>query len=125
MDCSCYKYTAKMTRDAKRGRPARDTYWSNLPPTTRRRPPGDIMRKKEELSPKAKAAKKIVDLWSLFITPEMMAKIVRYTNDKIQETMYKRKYTQEDLKKKPHIRYVDLVSFSVFLFLHKTSVVEP
>ena len=72
------------------------------------------MTKKEGLSPRAKAAVKLVDLWSLFFTPEITAKIVRYTNDKIQETLDKRRWTKEDLKKKPHVKFVDLVRTSTF-----------
>jgi len=110
---SLFRYTVRMTKDSKRGRPARDVFWTNQPPQTRRRPPADIMTKKEGLSPRAKAAQKISELWGLFFTPEMTAKIVQYTNDKIQETMNKKKWTREQLRKKPHIKFVDLVSLTL------------
>jgi hypothetical protein len=75
-----------MTADKKRGRPARNVKWTNLPPPPARKlPPIDIMRKPEELSPQAKAAVTLFELWSLFFTPEMTEKIVKYTNDKIRQ----------------------------------------
>jgi len=37
------------------------------------------------LSPQAKAAVTLFELWSLFFTPEMTEKIVKYTNDKIRQ----------------------------------------
>jgi len=80
-----YRFTVPMTADRKRGRPAKKVAWSNLPPAAARKlPPIDIMTKEEELSPRAKAAVKLVELWSLFFTPEMTEKVVQYTNDKIR-----------------------------------------
>jgi hypothetical protein len=104
-----------MTKDAKRGRPAQKVVWTNQPPPTRRHPPSDIMSKREGLSPRAQAAVRIVDIWGLFFTPEMMMKVVRYTNEKIQETMDKNTFSRADLKKKPHIKSVDLVSSRFFM----------
>jgi hypothetical protein len=105
-----------MTADKKRRRPAGKVYWTNQPPPPARKlPPMDIMTKEQELSSRAKAASKLADLWGLFITPDMTAKMVRYTNDKIRETLLKKKYSKADLLKKPHVKLVDLVSSSKFL----------
>jgi hypothetical protein len=112
-----------MTADAKRRRPAKKVYWTNqAPPAARKQSSVDIMTKEQELSPQAKAALKLVDLWGLFFTPEMTAKLVRYTNDKIRETLLKKKYTRVDLLKKPHVKSVDLVSSSSFNFFFFTSI---
>jgi hypothetical protein len=55
-----------MTRDAVQGRPAKDIYWINEPPKTRKLPPRDILKKGEELSKEAKAAKTLSELWGSF-----------------------------------------------------------
>lgn len=98
-----------MTRDAVQGRPAKDIYWINEPPKTRKAPPRDILKKGEELSKEAKAAKTLSELWSLFFTPSMQEKLVRYTNDKIQKTIAQMKGQQKDLRQLPYVKLVDLV----------------
>jgi hypothetical protein len=67
------------------------------------------MTKPEAISNKAKDARSHVDLWSLFFTPEMQAKICIYTNTKIEETIAKKGYTKEDIVTKSHIKPVDEV----------------
>ncbi len=49
----------------------------------------------------------------------MVNKIIRYTNEKIAESVKKGNYTAEDLKKHPHIRDIDQVIYFFFLPLEK------
>jgi hypothetical protein len=99
-----------MTKDKKLGRPAKDVIWTNkAPPAARKAPPVDILNTGEELSRQAKAAKTLAELWDLFFTPSMQEKMVRYTNDKIQETIVKKKEAKADFRKLPYVKLVDLV----------------
>ncbi len=61
----------------------------------------------EAVSDKAKAANSTAELWGLFMTEEILDKIVTYTNQKINETILKRKYTEKFLRKRSHIRHLD------------------
>lgn len=61
------------------------------------------------MSAEAAAAETEGDLWSLFFTQEMITLIVAATNDKIEEDFVKKAYTDEYLKKAPHIDYTDEV----------------
>ena len=101
--------TVKITADRKRGRPPKEVQWTTKTPGTRRRGPEDIMTKGQSLSAEAKAAKNIADLWSLFITPQMVANITRWTNQKIQEDMDQHQYTREKLRKCPYLKHTDEV----------------
>jgi hypothetical protein len=98
-----------LTADRKRKRKERTIVWTTKAPPTARLGPQDIMSKPETISDKAKDAKNHLDLWSLFVTPEMQAKICTYTNTKIEEDIAKKGYTQEDLASKAHIKPIDKV----------------
>jgi hypothetical protein len=68
------------------------------------------MHKPEQLSPEAQEAKTAADIWGLFFSDTMMSKMVKYTNDKIQETLDKKQLTLEQIRKAPHLKPVDMVS---------------
>jgi hypothetical protein len=73
------------------------------------------MTKGEEISAEAKAAETKGDLWSLFFRDAMLDKIVRYTNEKINETMEKQVYNEECLRKQTHFKLLDKVVTHFFL----------
>jgi hypothetical protein len=68
------------------------------------------MSKSEELSDAAKAATTTEDIWSLFITDDILDEIVMYTNQKIDEDILKAKYSKDYLEKNNHITHIDKVS---------------
>jgi hypothetical protein len=108
--CCTFRHTISITADRKRNRPAKKVVWTTQAPPTSRRRPEDIMTKASKMSDEATAAETEVDFWSLFFTQEMVTLIVSATNDKIEEDFVKKAYTDEYLKKAPHIDYVDEVN---------------
>ncbi len=104
------RYVVTVTADRQRNRPKRTQSWTTKVPPTRRRGPEDIMHKPEQLSPEAQEAKTAADIWGLFFSDTMMSKMVKYTNDKIQETLDKKQLTLEQIRKAPHLKPVDMVS---------------
>jgi hypothetical protein len=104
-----FRYSVHVAADKKRKRKERKIVWTTKAPHSARLGPQDIMGKPEGISDKAKAATSHADLWELFFTPEMQAKIVAYTNTKIQEDISKKAYTKEDLRRKSHIKPTDEV----------------
>jgi hypothetical protein len=80
------------------------------------------MAKKQKISDEAARAVTEGDLWSLFITEEILDKIVDATNEKIEEDFIKKAYTTEYLQKAPHIKHTDkvkLASICYFFSLFK------
>jgi hypothetical protein len=120
-----FSYTVHMTGDPKRGRKARQLKWTNKVPPTRKRGPEDIMSKPESLSVSAKEAKRTADLWGLFFTPTMLEKIVLYTNQKIQEDLDRNQYTAVQRRKRPHLKYVDVVCFPLSYILFSAPMFLP
>jgi hypothetical protein len=51
------------------------------------------------------------DLWSLFFTPEMMRLVTKATNEKIEADFIAKDYSEETLKRSPHIAQTDEVTF--------------
>lgn len=54
----------------------------------------------------------------------MLQLIVKYTNQKIEETITKKNYTDQQLKKKTHVRGVDLVSRQALILGRPLSLSE-
>jgi hypothetical protein len=108
------RYVVQITADRKRKRPAREMTWSTKCPVTRRRGPEDIMTKREKISAEAAAADTVDKLWSLFMTDQMLEKIVQYTNDSIAEEVEQLQYSTERMRKSPYIRPVDMVGEPLF-----------
>lgn len=106
----------KVTADRQRNRPARDIKWSTKPPPTRRRGPQDITSKPEKISAEAEAAETTADFWSLFFPSAIIDKIVEYTNEKIVEYLERSQYTDDQLRKKPHVKTLDQVELLVTWF---------
>jgi hypothetical protein len=104
------RYEVKVTADRKRGRPARTLKWTTRVPATRKRGPEDIMTKAEGLSAEALAADSVMDLWSLFITDEILDQVVQYTNVKIGEDLERNQYPREYIAKNPYMKPVDKVN---------------
>jgi hypothetical protein len=105
-----FRYVVKVTADRKRNKPAHTISWSNKPPVRQgRRAPENQLDVGESISNEAKAAETTGDLWSLFITEEMLDLIVLYTNQKIDEDIQTNDYTEEQIRKHSHIRHVDKV----------------
>jgi hypothetical protein len=67
------------------------------------------MTKGEKISTEAEAAETVDQLWSLFITEEMLDKMVLYTNQSIAEEVENLQYSTERLRKSPYIRPIDKV----------------
>ena len=65
--------------------------------------------KPRALSEEAKAAESPVELQQLFFTEEMLELLVRYTNEKIAEDIHQNQYTEDRLKKAPHLKPVGMV----------------
>lgn len=104
------RYHVKVTADRKRGRAAKDITWSTQSSASGRRGPENIMGKPQQLSAEAQAAKTNGQLWSLFITPEILEVIEKYTNEKIAEDLAKKKYSEEKLRKCPYLKQTDKVN---------------
>lgn len=71
----------------------------------------------EQISDEAKKAETTGDLWSLFFREATLDKIVRYTNDKIRETLEKNVYNLEDLRKQTYMKLLDRVNLFYFYLL--------
>jgi hypothetical protein len=67
------------------------------------------MSKAEGLSARALAADSILDLWGLFVTDEILDKIVQYTNEKIREDLERNQYSWEYIVKNPYMKPIDKV----------------
>jgi hypothetical protein len=72
------------------------------------------MTKPERLSDPAQAARTTAELWGLFFTEAMLGKILKYTNEKIMETLEKKQYTAAQRRKNPHLKPLDKVTL-IFL----------
>jgi hypothetical protein len=70
------------------------------------------MNKAEGLSAKALAANSVGDLWGLFITDEILDKVVEYTNVKIGESLERAQYSEEYIAKNTYMKPVDKVTHS-------------
>jgi hypothetical protein len=103
-----------MTADRQRGKGPSEVHWTTKTPSSRKRGPEDIMSRPEKISAEAEAAKTTADIWELFITPEMVTNITRWTNQKILEDMDEHQYSRDKLLKCPYLKTVDEVD--VFLY---------
>jgi hypothetical protein len=65
----------------------------------------------EGISDKAKEAETTGDIWGLFMTKEILERVVLYTNQKISEDIVKNAYTEEYIRSHSHIKHIDMVSF--------------
>ena len=98
-----------MTADRERGIPLKVITWTSVAPP---RGPEILPTKPRALSEEARAAASPVELWQLFFTEEMLELLVRYTNERIAEDIQENRfrYTEENLKKAPHLKPVGMVS---------------
>ncbi len=104
------RYNVKVTADRKRGRDAKDITWSTQSSASGRRGPENIMRKPQELSAEAKAAKTNDQFWSLFITGQILEVVEKWTNQKIAEDLEEKQYSVEKLRKCPYLKQTDKVN---------------
>ena len=98
-----------MTADRERGIPPKVITWTSVPPPRGRLGPENMPTKPRALSEEAKAAESLVELQQLFFTEEMLELLVRYTNEKIAEDIQQNQYTEDRLKKAPHLKPVGMV----------------
>ena len=71
--------------------------------------------KRQALSEEVKEAKRVVDVWKLLITDDIVNLIVKYTNDKIREDLLKKQFTPQRLAASRYLGLTDAVSYSFSL----------
>ena len=112
------RHTITMTADRERGIPPKVITWTSVAPP---RGPEILPTKPRALSEEARAAASPVELWQLFFTEEMLELLVRYTNERIAEDIQENlfRYTEENLKKAPHLKPVGMVSVQYAVCISK------